>query len=108
MKDETSSASRKTGNIVISSFDRGIKDLVSSKGKNFAYLVNSYTYRRDNLPQKYTKKHTALEVLCKMNERVCKKASLTEVALSWKSLRTLAKELLEVRRQLKESSQLQK
>ena len=86
--------------MAISALDREMRDLESTKGKNFAYLVHSYKYRRDQLEEKHLNKHAALIILCRLNERVCKKAGLTEIALTWKSLLSLARELLAVQKQL--------
>lgn len=90
--------------MAISALDRDMRDLASTKGKNFAYLVHSYSYRRDQLSEKHLKKHSPVEILCKLNERVTKRAGMAEIALTWKSLCSLAKELLEVRKHLKEAT----
>ena len=45
---ETSSNRNKNiGVMAIGTLDRDLKELASTKGKNFAYLINRYTYRRD-------------------------------------------------------------
>lgn len=72
--------------MAISEIDRELKDLPSTKGKSFAHLIHQYSYRRDLIPLAKTKKHARSEILCRMNYRVCKKAGLDEIAISWKSL----------------------
>ena len=87
--------------MALGTLDRDLKELSSTKGLNFAYLINRYTYRRDAIPDKLLKKRSALEVLCRLNERVCKKAELEEMALSWKSLASLGRDIMEIKLKIK-------
>lgn len=92
--------SKSNGMMAISAIDRNMNDLASTKGKNFALLIQSYNYRRDQIPSSHLKKHSPVEVLCRLNYKVCKKAGLKEIALSWKSLTTISKELLDVKKSM--------
>ena len=88
--------------------DRELKELAATKGQNFAYLVNKYIYRNDQIPEKTLRKavqqkKSEIEILCLMNERVCKKAGLEEMALSWKSLATLGQEILDAKRKIQKA-----
>lgn len=85
------------GIMAMGSLDREMKELASTKGRNFAYLVYKYRFRRDLLPEKLLKKRSELEVLCLLNKKVCKKAGLEELALSWRGLATLSKEIIEAK-----------
>lgn len=46
-----------------------------------------------------------LEILCKLNERVCKKAGIEEIALSWRSLATLANQIVEAKQKIKDAKE---
>lgn len=91
--------------MAIGVLDREMKDLASTKGRNFAYLIHRYRFRRDLLPDKLLKKRSELEVLCRLNQKVCKKAGLEELALSWRGLVTLSQEIIDAKFKLKEAEQ---
>jgi len=97
---EHSPRSKNTGILAMGTLDRDLKELASTKGLNFAHLIHRYTFRRDSLPNALTLKKPALEVMCRLNQRVCKKAGLKELALSWRSLSTLGHEIIEAKRRM--------
>ena len=54
---ETSSNRNKNiGVMAIGTLDRDLKEITSTKGKNFAYLINRYTYRRGQVSEGSTKR----------------------------------------------------
>ena len=80
---------------------RDTKELASTKGKNFAFLVHAYRYRKDlvtasEMKSKKRQKSVA-EVLCRLNHKTCKKAGLKEISATWKSLTKLARELIDTK-----------
>ena len=89
--------------MAIGSLDRDLKELSSTKGQNFAHLIHHYSYRRDQIPEKILAKardKSMTEILCRMNERVCKKAGIEEVGMTWKSMATLGSEMLRAKQAL--------
>ena len=107
-QEQSSIRNKSIGMMAIGTLDRENKELASTKGQNFAYLISRYTYRRDKIPQTVLnnsggKSH--LEILCKMNERVCKKASIEEIAISWRGLATLAREISDAKRKIIEAKE---
>ena len=93
IEETTQVHNKNIGVIAIGTLDRELKELTSSKSSSFASLIHAYAYRADKVPESLTKKHSVVEVLCKLNQKACKKAGLDEIAPTWHSLAKLSREL---------------
>ena len=80
--------------------DRDLKEIPSTKGVNFSHLIQRYTYRKDKLPEAMLQTKHSLEILCRLNQRVCKKIGLEEIASNWKSLAILGQMMLEAKQKI--------